>query len=103
MIYFQTNNMIICLGGVKMNVQNSQLIIERIMTIVSSIINLEESINPSSNLNEYGINSMKQMEIIVNIEMEFDFEFSDEDLLMTNFETIDKIVLLLEQKYLNQG
>ncbi len=86
-----------------MNVQNSQLIIERIMAIVSSIINLDESINPSSNLNEYGINSMKQMEIIVNIEMEFDFEFLDEDLLMTNFETIDKIVLLLEQKYLNQG
>ncbi|QUL58154.1 acyl carrier protein [Paenibacillus tritici] len=80
-------------------IQISEQITQKIIAIVRSTINFDEEIHPSVNLIEYGADSMKQMEILVKIEMEFNFEFADEDLLMTNFENINKIVFLLEQKY----
>lgn len=86
-----------------MSLQVPDQITEKITAIVRSTINYDEEINPSVSLIEYGADSMKQMEILVKIEMAFDFEFDDEDLLMSNFDSIDTIVFLLEQNYSIRG
>lgn len=53
--------------------------------------NLEE-IEKSENLQDYGMDSISAIKIVVEIEEEFDFEFADEDLVIENFATIENVV-----------
>lgn len=66
---------------------------EKISQIVSRL--LENEINESSynaNLqNEFGMDSIILIELIIELETVFDIEIKDEDLLLENFENINSI------------
>lgn len=56
------------------------------------------SLKDDSLLTQIGLDSINVVYIIGEIEDEFEFSFNDEDLLLVNFETIEKIENLI-QKY----
>lgn len=68
-------------------------VLERIKNIVLSnaILELSEELGNDDNLLDIGLDSLQMIRIIVAIEREFDFEFSDEDLVISNFSTIGNI------------
>ncbi|ACL77545.1 phosphopantetheine-binding protein [Ruminiclostridium cellulolyticum] len=51
-----------------------------------------DSIGDNDKLTELGLDSINVVYIIGEIEEEFNFSFYDEDMLLVNFETIDKIL-----------
>ena len=70
------------------------LIVNDIMNILSSInlINKEIAIDENTSLyNECNINSIDIIEVIVQIEEKYNFEFNDSELSLKDFETISSI------------
>ena len=55
------------------------------------------------NLTELGMSSMQFVRIIVALEEEFDCEIPDEKLLITEMDTVQKMVDVLQSIYDNQG
>lgn len=78
---------------------------KEIMEIVRKTIELEDSVTDetlaSSDLMVLGMNSIMAIQIIVLLESEFNIEFDDEDLLLENVDSIEKIVNLVK-KYLKR-
>lgn len=78
---------------------------KEIMEIVRKTIELEDSVTnetlASSDLMVLGMNSIMAIQIIVLLESEFNIEFDDEDLLLENVDSIEKIVNLVK-KYLKR-
>ena len=76
---------------------------EKIFIILSNIINIEidelMSYPECAKLSDMGLDSIKFIQFIIEIEEEFDIEILDSDLLLSNFETIENIFSML-QKYL---
>lgn len=68
-------------------------VVDKIRNIVLSNAMLEagKPLRNDDNLMEIGLDSLEMIRIIVAIEREFDFEFSDEDLVISNFSTIGNI------------
>lgn len=58
-----------------------------------------ESFDINAELINYGINSSGILNIIVNIEREFGFEFKDEDFASNNFKTIQSLKTYVQKKY----
>ena len=52
----------------------------------------------TDNIIEAGMDSLKIIKLIIEIEEHFDFEFDDDDLTMTNFVSIDTIAELVTSK-----
>lgn len=79
---------------------------ERILQVLSGIINVETDklINYPENtkLAEIGLDSIKFIQFIVGIEDEFNIQVLDSDLLLSNFETIEKVLMTL-QKYFSDN
>ena len=70
----------------------SEKIHERIHELVIKCINSEaEKINYDEDLREHGMDSVNCIAIIVEIEDLYNFEFADEDLVIENFMTINKL------------
>lgn len=67
--------------------------LEKIKEIVGTVLELDEvqieKINIDSDLLELGLDSLNAIEVIVNLESEFDIEVEDEDLMIDNLSTID--------------
>jgi acyl carrier protein len=71
------------------------------MDIVSTVYNVLHKntvlgdriheIDKNDNLLEQGMDSLQIMRVVVELERAFNFEFSDEDLLMANFNSINSI------------
>lgn len=75
-------------------------IVERIVfEKISEVFNREVQISYDTDLRNEGLDSVKTIELIVNLEIEFDIEIDDQDLLVENFSTIHKIAILLSGKY----
>ena len=58
-----------------------------------------EKLSTKEDLKERGMDSLNAIELVVALEMEFGIEFSEEDLLVDNLCTIQKLVDTVE-KYL---
>lgn len=54
-----------------------------------------DSLGDNDLLTEIGLDSINVVYIIGEIEDEFNFSFNDEDMLLVNFETLDKILKLV--------
>lgn len=50
-----------------------------------------EQLSAEEDLKEYGMDSLNAIELVVALEMEFGIEFSEEDLLVDNLCTIQKL------------
>lgn len=65
---------------------------EQIKEIVGTVLELEESqvdaLTEDTDLLEIGLDSMTCVEIVVNLEAEFDITVEEEDLLVENMATI---------------
>ena len=57
-----------------------------------------DSLGDNDKLTQIGLDSINVVYIIGEIEEEFNFSFYDEDMLLVNFETMDKILKTV-QKY----
>lgn len=63
-------------------------------------INVIEKYGENENLTSLLIKSITTIQLIIKLEEEFDIEIAEEDLNLENFDTINKITTLLEEKYL---
>lgn len=67
-------------------------ILEKVHALVIEGINSEaREINYDEDLREHGMDSLNCIAIIVEIEDFYHFEFADEDLVIENFRTINKL------------
>ncbi|OMD17358.1 hypothetical protein BJP50_16210 [Paenibacillus odorifer] len=66
---------------------------------LNELLNREIQDTVDADLRNQGLDSIKTIELIVNLEVEFDIEFDDKDLVIDNFLSISKICSLLTGKY----
>lgn len=75
---------------------------EKIADIIAMVFRVEpEQIRNMSGdefLGTIGMDSINCMEIVVNIEETFNISFNDEELLLDNLNTINKLTAIVEQK-----
>ncbi|MDF2986919.1 MAG: Phosphopantetheine attachment site [Eubacterium sp.] len=79
---------------------------ENIIRMLPQVLKRDESelleINDATDLREHGLDSITSIELIVMLEDEFNISVEDEDLLIDNFNTVEKLMLLLD-KYLKNS
>lgn len=56
-----------------------------------------ETVAADQDLKEYGMDSLNAIELVVSLELEFGIEFAEEDLLVDNLCTIQKLVEVVEK------
>lgn len=56
-----------------------------------------EKLSVEKDLKEYGMDSLNAIELVVALEMEFGIEFSEEDLLVDNLCTIQKLMDIVKK------
>ena len=75
---------------------------EKIADIVAKVFRLDvESVRMMSgddSLGSIGLDSINCMELVIYIEESFDVAFQDEDLLLDNLDTMDKLCGIVERK-----
>lgn len=59
----------------------------------SEFLKLEDK----ADLREHGLDSISSIELIVMLENEFNISVDDDDLLIDNFNTIEKLMILLDK------
>lgn len=57
-----------------------------------------EEIENDEDLTKLGMNSISTIELVVEVEAKYDFEFNDEDLLVENFKTIERLATYIEKR-----
>ncbi|MED0679007.1 acyl carrier protein [Aneurinibacillus thermoaerophilus] len=78
------------------------MIQDKICKILQDLLKIEEPIAECEDLTNIGLDSMVAINLIVALEQEFDLEFRDEDLLLENFRTLEKIGTLINERQLEQ-
>ncbi|WP_031309525.1 acyl carrier protein [Brevibacillus laterosporus] len=63
----------------------------KICKILQDLLEIKEPITECDDLTKKGLDSMTTIRLIVALEQAFDLEFSEEDLLLDNFRTVEKI------------
>ncbi len=75
---------------------------ERIAQCIALTLKVEpESIKNMSgdqNLSTIGMDSLNSIDIVLSIEEEFGINFTDEDLLLQNLNTVSKLIQIVERK-----
>lgn len=69
--------------------------------IIKEVLELSKPVEEICNdddLSELGMNSITAIELVVEVEEKYDFEFNDEDLLVDNFKTINRLVSYIEKR-----
>ena len=56
-----------------------------------------EEISLEKDLKEYGMDSLNAIELVVALEMEFGIEFAEDDLLVDNLCTLQKLILVVRK------
>lgn len=56
-----------------------------------------EEISLEKDLKEYGMDSLNAIELVVALEMEFGIEFAEDDLLVDNLSTVQKLILVVRK------
>ncbi|MCG8501291.1 MAG: acyl carrier protein [Firmicutes bacterium] len=70
---------------------------EMVLKFLETDAQMAENIDENEDLSEYGFNSLRAMELVVNIEDEFGIELEDEDLLIDNLDTIAKLRIVVRK------
>ncbi|WP_036709929.1 acyl carrier protein [Paenibacillus pinihumi] len=71
---------------------------ERITEIIRKITGYSDRIVWEENLSTYGMNSMKTMELVIALEIEFNIQFEDEELVLGRFSSARNIMEQLKLK-----
>lgn len=75
--------------------------VDKITEIITEVLELNSdtlaNMNEHSDLVELGLDSLKAIEIVVNLEEEFDITVDEDDLLIENMSTITKLADLMEK------
>lgn len=76
---------------------------EKVLMIVNSAERLEISIEQlNENLTDMGMDSITFIQIIVGLEEAFDCEIPDSKLLITEMDTVQKMINVLKELYTQQ-
>ena len=73
---------------------------EEICQIISSILGIDVELIRAMNEEDfttYGMTSIDAIQLVVVLEEKYKFEFKDEDLLFDKFNTLNKLLRLLER------
>lgn len=72
---------------------------ETITELIRNVISLDadREIKDDENLIDLGLDSIKTIEIVVELEDGFDIEIDEDDLMLDNFSTISKIIELVKR------
>ena len=57
-----------------------------------------DSIKVDSSLNEFGLDFINFVNLVIALEMEFDFEFDDDKLLISKFPTVLSLIEYVDEK-----
>ena len=79
--------------------------IERLRGIICEVLKIGKDPNEileDADLLELGLNSLNAIEMVVYLEDTFEIEISDEDLMLENFSSIDKICDMLRNYGVNE-
>lgn len=78
--------------------------VEKIYKIIEDVLKLTaeeiEKVTEDTDLIEVGMDSLNAIEVVVNIENEFDIQVEDEDLLLSNISTV-RLLQELVNKYIS--
>lgn len=66
---------------------------------LSGILGRKVNLDKHSDLKAEGLDSIVTIKLIINLEVRFDIQIDDNDLLIENFSTLNKISSLLSEKY----
>ncbi len=75
--------------------ENAKERVEKVLVSVKS--DLEEHLTETSLISDGLLDSLDIMNLIMQLEAEFDIEIDPEDVLSENFESVDKIIALIEK------
>ncbi len=77
-------------------------LVERIEKIILNILKIEperiREISGDETLNRIGVDSVNFIEIVIGLEDEFNITFEDDELLLQNLNTINKLKNIITQK-----
>ena len=73
--------------------QTIKILSETMNVDINEITNAKEE----DDLRDWGLDSLNSIDVIVALESEFDIAIEDEDLLIDNFNTIEKIIKLVKK------
>lgn len=79
------------------DVQNDEQT-KKVLGILKDVLQLPEEPPYDSNLVFYGLDSITAVNLIVDIESEFQIMFDNDDLLIDSFATVEKIVNMIRAK-----
>lgn len=75
---------------------------ERIENIILTVLKIEPEIikelSPDETLNRIGVDSVNFIEIVISLEEEFNIAFEDDELLLHNLNTINKLKSIISNK-----
>lgn len=77
--------------GVLYKVHKIELVQEKILSEIQSLLNYNDNISIEQNLFVLGLDSLKSIELIVNLEEAFNIEFDDEELSSNLVENVDAL------------
>lgn len=82
------------------NYKNRSFIMkEKILSIVNEVLENEQEIiiDDNMDLSELGMTSINMISIVIQIEEELGIEFNDDDLILDNLNTVQKLVENVEK------
>ena len=75
---------------------------EQIIAVIASVLNIEteqvSNISADENLNRVGVDSVNFIQIIIGLEDNLHIVFDDEELLLDNLNTLNKLENVINQK-----
>lgn len=84
-----------------MLLENSELE-KKVLEIISKKLDYRDIINPTDSFKKVGIESMMFIKIIVELENEFDIEFDDDSLDLSEFKNVGdiayKVISMIDNK-----
>jgi acyl carrier protein len=72
--------------------------VQTIINTLQQVLMIEESIDQHQDLIGLGLDSMASVELVLELETAFDIAFQDDELLLENFSTVERIVSMVESK-----
>jgi acyl carrier protein len=72
-------------------------VVERVKKVIKEVIGTEEVIREDMMLKELGYDSLKNVELVVMLEEEFNIRFDDSQLSQNNFETVSGIIHFVKE------
>ncbi|WP_230873758.1 acyl carrier protein [Paenibacillus woosongensis] len=68
-----------------------------VLELIEKVLESQNSLNPDENLVDQGLDSIKTIQFIVQLEEKIGITIADDDLLMENFDRIEKIISLIDK------